>query len=238
MARILALILSLLPTAALAQGCPEPLASAKRLVLVTTGNTDSRTADLQRFVRAAPAARWRPVGAPADVLVGKKGLAWGYTFRRFARAGEPVKREGDKRAPLGFYRIGRPFGLGPSARSGYLHISTGMTCVDDVRSSAYNTITTRAKVGWRVHGENMWRVPEYRHGLLVDYPSDRTARAGSCIFIHLRLPDATGTGGCVAVPEGALIALQDFAQEGAVLAVLSRQVRDRFAGCLPPAAHP
>jgi L,D-peptidoglycan transpeptidase YkuD (ErfK/YbiS/YcfS/YnhG family) len=238
MTRVFALILALLPTAALAQGCPEPLASARRLVLVAADSVDGSAAGLQRFVRATPAARWRPVGAPADVLVGKKGLAWGHAFRRFARAGEPVKREGDRRAPAGFYRIGRPFGLAASAQPGYLHISAGMTCVDDVRSPAYNTITTRAKVGWRVHGENMWRVPEYRRGLLVDYPSDRKARAGSCIFIHLRRPDATGTGGCVAVPERDLIALQDFAQEGAVLAVLPRQARDRFAGCLPPAAQP
>lgn len=237
MARILVLILSLLPAAALAQSCPGPLASARRLVLVTADSMDSRTATLQRFARATPAAPWRPVGEPADVLVGKRGLAWGHTFRRFARAGEPVKREGDKRAPIGFYTIGRPFGLAPSARPGYLRIAKGMTCVDDTRSPAYNTITTRAQVGWRVHGENMWRVRAYRHGLLVDYPSDRRAGAGSCIFLHLRLPDMTGTGGCVAVPEQSLMAVQDFAQEGAVLAVLSRQARGRFAGCLPPAAQ-
>jgi L,D-peptidoglycan transpeptidase YkuD (ErfK/YbiS/YcfS/YnhG family) len=113
-----------------------------------------------------------------------------------------------------------------------------MTCVDDVSSPAYNAITTRARVGWRVHGENMWRVKAYRRGLLVDYPTDRNARAGSCIFIHLRLPDATGTGGCVAVPEEALIAVQDFAQERTVLAVLPRQALERFAGCLPSAGRP
>ena len=86
-----------------------------------------------------------------------------------------------------------------------------MTCVDDLSSPAYNTITSRAKVGWKVHGENMWRVPEYRRGLLVDYPTDRKARAGSCIFIHLQLPGKTGTSGCVALPEPQLEALQDFA---------------------------
>jgi len=238
MTRVLALVLSLLPAAALAQNCPEPLASTGRLVLVTADSMDSRTASLQRFARATPAAPWRPVAAPVEVLVGKQGLAWGPGFRRFARDGEPVKREGDKRAPAGFYGIGRPFGLAPSDRPRYLQISTGMTCIDDAGSPAYNTITTRARVGWRVHGENMWRVRAYRHGLLVDYPTDRKAEAGSCIFIHLRLPDATGTGGCVAVPEKELIVLQDFAQEGAVLAVLPRQALDRFAGCLPSAEQP
>ena len=65
-------------------------------------------------------------------------------------------------------------------------------------------------------------MPEYRRGLLVNYPTDRAARAGSCIFIHVRRPDAKGTAGCVALPEPQLEALQDFAEGGAVLAVLPR----------------
>lgn len=113
-----------------------------------------------------------------------------------------------------------------------------MVCVDDPSSPAYNTITSRAKVGWKVHGENMWRVPEYRRGLLVDYPTDAKARAGSCIFIHARLKGATGTSGCVSLPEPQVEALQDFAQGQAVLAVLPRQAIERFKGCLPEPAKP
>jgi L,D-peptidoglycan transpeptidase YkuD (ErfK/YbiS/YcfS/YnhG family) len=120
----------------------------------------------------------------------------------------------------------------------YLRIAEGMVCVDDPSSPAYNTITSRAKVGWKVHGENMWRVPEYRRGLLVDYPTDAKARAGSCIFIHARLKGATGTSGCVSLPEPQVEALQDFAQGQAVLAVLPRQAIERFKGCLPEPAKP
>jgi L,D-peptidoglycan transpeptidase YkuD (ErfK/YbiS/YcfS/YnhG family) len=61
-------------------------------------------------------------------------------------------------------------------------------------------------------------------------------RAGSCIFIHLRLPGKTGTAGCIALPEPRLKAWQDFSQGGAVLAVLPRQALGRFRGCLPPVA--
>ena len=61
-------------------------------------------------------------------------------------------------------------------------------------------------------------------------------RAGSCIFIHLRLPGKTGTAGCVALPEPQLKALQDFSQGGAVLAVLPKQALGRFKGRLPPEA--
>jgi hypothetical protein len=35
------------------------------------------------------------------------------------------------------------------------------------------------------------------------------------------------------MPQGPLEAVQDFAQEGAVLAVLPRQALARFKGCLP-----
>lgn len=238
MVRILALILSLLPAAALAQACPEPLASARRLVLVTADGMASRTARAQRFARAARAAPWRPAGGPAEALIGKKGLGWAHDFRRFAQDGEPVKIEGDQRAPIGFFRIGRAFGFAQSSRPGYLRIEPGMTCVDDVRSPAYNTLTTRARVGRRVHGENMWRIPLYRRGLLVDYPTNRAAHAGSCIFIHLWLPGKTSTGGCIALREPALAAVQEFAQEGTVLAVLPRKALDRFGACLPPVAEP
>lgn len=79
----------------------------------------------------------------------------------------------------------------------------------------------------------MRRVPAYRRGLVVDCPPDRAARAGSCIFIHLRLPKATATVGCIALRERQLIAVQDFAQDRTVLAVLPKQALKRFEGCLP-----
>jgi L,D-peptidoglycan transpeptidase YkuD (ErfK/YbiS/YcfS/YnhG family) len=106
-------------------------------------------------------------------------------------------------------------------------------CVDDLGSGAYNTITTRTKVGALTHGENMWREPAYRNGIVIDYPTNRSTRGGSCIFIHIRKPSATGTAGCVAVPEPQVIELQDFSEAGAVLAVLPDAARGRFRGCLP-----
>ena len=234
MSRILLFIVLLLaPGVALAQTCPAPLADARKLVLVTADTMTSTTASVQRFTRASPSDPWQAASGPVTALIGHNGLGWAHAFRSFAQAGEPVKVDGDKRVPAGFYKIGRPFGFAASDRLHYLRIAEGATCVDDSNSKAYNTITSRARVGWQVHGENMWRVPEYRRGLLVDYPTDRAARAGSCIFIHVRRPDAKGTAGCVALPEPQVEALQDFAQGGAVLVVLPRQALDRFKSCLP-----
>jgi D-alanyl-D-alanine dipeptidase len=229
----LAVIVAISSTAVFAQSCPQPLASARRLVLVTADDMNTPAARLQRFARANASAPWRPDGAPTSALIGRNGIGWGYPFRALARPGEPVKVEGDRRAPAGIYVIGRPFGFAPSSRPGYLPIGDGMTCVYDLRSPAYNTVVSRTQIGPQVHGENMSRVPQYRHGLLVDYPTSRSARGGSCIFIHLWVPHMTGTGGCVALPEPQLVRLQYFTQGGAVLAIVPRGALDRFRGCLP-----
>ena len=233
MRSILAALLLLAPTAAFAQSCPQPLRDARRLALVVADTMNSNTAGLQRFTRASPAAPWQADGGPVGAMIGRKGIGWARAFRSFARKGEPVKVDGDKRAPAGFFRVGRPFGFSPSPRPGYLQIEQGVVCIDDPSSPAYNSITSRAAVGWKVHGENMWRVREYRRGLVVDYPTERGVRAGSCIFIHVRRPGSAGTAGCVALAEPQVAALQDFAQDGAVLAILPRQALTRFKGCLP-----
>lgn len=218
---------------AAAQSCPEPLASARRLALVTAADMTTSQATLRLYERAAPGASWRAVAPAEPALIGRTGMAWSLFFRTLARRGEPLKTEGDKRAPAGFYRIGGAFGFGPDARPGYTRIAEGMTCVDDPASAHYNRITTRRAVGNTVSGENMWRVPDYRRGLFVDYPTDRRARAGSCIFIHLRVPGKAGTGGCVALPEARLTALQEFAASGAVLGILPQRALSRLAACLP-----
>jgi D-alanyl-D-alanine dipeptidase len=231
----LAVLILFAPQVALAQSCPEPLASARRLVLVTADTMSSTTAAVGRFDRHTPNSEWQVAGGGASGLIGYRGVAWGYAFRRFAKRGEPIKIEGDKRAPAGFYKIGPSFGFGPSQMPNYVRVDSSMVCVDDVTSPAYNTITRRERIGPTVRAENMSRIPDYRRGLLVDYPTNRNVRAGSCVFIHLQLPGRTGTGGCVALPEPQLEALQDFVRDGAVLAILPRQALARFKGCLPAA---
>jgi len=229
---VIALLMA--PVAAWAQSCPAPLASARRLVLAVAPAMSSTVVTVRRYERSSPAKPWREIGGPASALIGRRGVAWGPAFRAFAQGDESVKIDGDERAPAGFYRIGPSFGFLPSRLRGYMRIAAGTVCVDDPASPAYNTITTRAKVGWRVHGENMWRASAYRRGLLVDYPTDRRHRAGSCIFIHVWRPGRrSGTAGCIALAERQVAALQRFAQGGAVLAVLLRRALGRFKGCLP-----
>jgi len=233
-ARALLIAGSLASVPALAQTCPGPLGDAKRLVLVTADGFNATAATLQTFERATPKDSWQAVGAAEAVLVGKAGIAWSHFFRDLRRGNEPVKVEGDKRAPAGVYRIGRTFGIVPSSRPGHMQVTGDTICVHDLSSPAYNTIASRAQLGPKVSAENMSRaLPMYRRGLLVDYPTDAKARAGSCIFIHVWHSPTVGTAGCVSMPEARLEALQDFAAPGAVLAIMPRAALPRLAGCLP-----
>src|SRR5689334_22617799 len=133
---ILLLAALLVPTSALAQSCPAPLARASKLVLVVADTWSSTTARLQSFMRRSPHSPWQPQSGPVSALIGKSGLGWSFAFRNYAFPGEPVKQEGDKRAPVGFFRIGASFGVAPSSRPGYLQLKTDTVCVDDLRSPA------------------------------------------------------------------------------------------------------
>jgi L,D-peptidoglycan transpeptidase YkuD (ErfK/YbiS/YcfS/YnhG family) len=221
-------------TEAGAQSCPALLIDAKRLVLVTAKTMNDKDATMRLYERASASQPWRPLGAPEPAVVGKRGMGWSRFFAKLARPGEPIKIDGDKRAPAGVYRIGRSFGTLPSSRPGYLHITSDTICVDDPSSPAYNSIASRARLGSQVHAENMSAAPRsYGHGLLVDYPTDAKAKAGSCIFIHVWGSSHGGTSGCVALPEPRVKGLQDFSAGGAVLAILPQTALDRLAGCVP-----
>ena len=220
--------------AAPAPSCPAPLASAKRLVLVTAPNMSDMAGSMRLYERASADENWRALGAAEPSTIGRAGMGWSPFFQKLARRGEPLKVEGDKRTPAGIYPIGRSFGILASSRPDYLHVTPDTICVHDVSSPAYNTIASRARVGPAVGAENMSRVlPMYRRGLLVNYPTDARNRAGSCIFIHVWRSPTTGTAGCVAMPEPRVEALQEFAAGGAVLVVLPANALNRLPGCLP-----
>src|SRR5512147_1554871 len=78
----------------------SPLDGSTQMVLVVTPAWDSTSGSLRRFERDDARGRWRQVGTAVPVVVGRTGIAWDGQLG-FARAGEPVKREGDGRSPAG-----------------------------------------------------------------------------------------------------------------------------------------
>lgn len=234
-ARLRAAVLAgcLMATGAIAQPCPPVLEEALTLVLVTTASMDTPAGRMRIYRRATRAEVWTGPGDGAEnVVVGQAGLAWGLGFAEFRQAGEREKAEGDRRTPAGFYGIGGSFGFEPSAGLELLLEPGKTVCVDDIRSPHYNSISTRQKIGPAVSAENMRAIPLYRHGLFVDYNTERQRGRGSCIFIHIWKGPGSGTAGCIAMPEARVKALQGEARP-AVLGVWPARQLSRIAGCLP-----
>jgi L,D-peptidoglycan transpeptidase YkuD (ErfK/YbiS/YcfS/YnhG family) len=221
---------------AAAGSCPDVLGQATRLALVVTPSMDATKAVLHTFERDTPATSWVRHGAPEPSVVGSRGIAWGETFRSYARDGEPIKREGDNRTPAGVYRFGRTFGFAKSKVPGYLRLTPGANfCVHDTRSRLYGHIVPRSTVGKKIKGEELSAFPLYKTGIVIDYPPDRKAKAGSCIFVHIWGGEGVGTSGCVALPEARVAHLQDWARKRpyAAMAVLHEGALPRFGDCLP-----
>jgi L,D-peptidoglycan transpeptidase YkuD (ErfK/YbiS/YcfS/YnhG family) len=233
-AAAMAAIFLLSANSVFAQSCPAPLANATKLVLITAASMKDTQATMRLYERTSPGDVWRPRTSIEAAVVGRAGMGWAPFFSQLARLKEPIKVEGDKRAPAGLFSIGRSFGIPQSSRANYLQLTPGTTCVDDPSSPAYNTITSRARIGPNVRGEDMSRAASmYRRGLLVNYPTDAKRKAGSCIFIHVWYSSTVGTAGCVALPEARVEMLQEFSEGGAVLAILPRQALGRLTGCIP-----
>lgn len=192
---------------------PSPVASSAQLIVVTTPDWNSTTGQAQLLERRKPGDHWKQVGEPFEIVVGKAGLAWGSgvslsLLSNVRGASDPVKKEGDGKAPAGIFRISRAFGYAAQPLAGlklsYVSLLPSIECVDDTASRFYNRIEDRTAVTPDWHSsETMRRSDElYRWGLVVDYNSGPPQPgAGSCIFMHIWRGPGQGTAGCTAMPQ-------------------------------------
>ncbi len=222
-------------TPATAQTCPDFMTAAKRLVVVTSPDMTTTAATLKTFVRVRGKGKWAKRSEPIDIVIGKAGMAWGLPYSGSSPEGEPKKTEGDKHTPAGILQLGRTFGTEKSGRVGYLRLRKDRhICVDDLNSNLYGSIVPRSEAGVGVSGEDMWAEPLYKRCIIIEAPVSREAKSGSCIFMHVRDPDGSGTSGCVAMGEREVEKLQEWVSGGdAVIAILPEAARQRFAACLP-----
>jgi D-alanyl-D-alanine dipeptidase len=182
--------------------------ASRQLVLVRTKSWNSQTGILQRYERGEQ-GKWRAIGEPTPINVGRSGMAWGRGLHD-VHADGPVKREGDGRAPAGVYALGSAFGYAGELPKGnnhfdYLPLRNGMYCVEDVHSPHYNQIVDGAAVGLKAwERRSVMRRPDglFRWGVVVRQNDTETVKgAGSCIFLHIWRGLRRGTAGCTALPE-------------------------------------
>ena len=191
----------------------SPLDGSTQMVLVVTPAWDSTSGTLRRFERETPRGTWRQVGGTVPIVVGRTGVAWDGQ-PGLARAGEPVKREGDGKSPAGVFPLDTAFGF--AARAGaswirlpYVQLRSTTECVDDGRSVHYNTIVDRdgvPRVDW-TSSEKMRSIGQYEYGVHVAYNAPPAPSRGSCIFLHIWGGPESVTAGCTAMNVDALKAL-------------------------------
>jgi L,D-peptidoglycan transpeptidase YkuD (ErfK/YbiS/YcfS/YnhG family) len=191
---------------------PRAFSSSTEMVVVTTDSWNSPQGTLRRYERERPGNPWKAVGGTVTVMVGKTGLGWGSGVLNppSPDANDPVKKEGDGKAPAGVFRLSKVFGYAPQVQAGwkmpYLSLTPSIECVDDEKSKFYNTIVDTSAVfpDWGNHeNEKMRRSDDlYRWGILVDHnASPPVPGGGSCIFMHIWRGPGQPTVGCTAMQQ-------------------------------------
>ena len=193
-------------------GYPQDAVLPRQLVIAITDSWRDFRATLYRFEQTGES--WQRVGTGVPAVVGSSGLAWDPAVPD-RDPDQPVKKEGDGKAPAGVFPLSHAMGFSPLSPAGaalpYRSIGEGTHCVDDRSSRYYNRIVAEselsgeAEVPWR-SSERMWEMPGiYRLLVVVDYnvhqprPGD-----GSCIFMHIWRSAAEATAGCTALAENDL----------------------------------
>ncbi len=180
--------------------------SVSQLIVVRSQTWMETTGLLERYEKEN--GQWTRVGKAWPVSLGSKGMAWGRGLHSLDLNG-PVKKESDKKAPAGIYKVGQAYGpsLTPPVNSiwPYQHINEKWFCVDDPKSVAYNRVVNCDNPcikDWRSAEEMRRKDHLYDWVINIDqnFP-DIKSDCGSCIFFHVWRKPGSPTEGCTAMSE-------------------------------------
>jgi L,D-peptidoglycan transpeptidase YkuD (ErfK/YbiS/YcfS/YnhG family) len=171
------------------------LFSSEQIILVVSDELNSSQAKLTCFEDG------KKVFPSIRVNLGKNGLALGlgeYPFK--VKKDEPLKYEGDKKAPIGVFKLSSIFGHNSKHhyKMPYLFASEELICVDESKSNFYNQIII-------AHGdeksfEYMRRKDhQYTLGVVVEHNKEGKEQRGSCIFLHVEKYSGAPTAGCTSM---------------------------------------
>lgn len=153
--------------------------------------------------------KWQQVGAPWKGRLGRNGLAWGQGLHQTPRSTAPTKREGDKRAPAGVFKIGGAYGYAPTIKKHpklpYRKVTIYDLWVEDRSSQHYNkhlVIGHAPKTTWEKKAQ--MRQGDYAHSLKLYIGHNDAIMGGkpvpglgSAIFFHIwRGGGSKPTAGC------------------------------------------
>jgi len=173
---------------------------AQQILLVVTEDFNTSQGILEAYENG------KKVFSNIPVLVGKNGLGWGIGIKTIPhQTNEPIKEEGDKKAPAGIFKITSAFGSKKNLHLKLPYIYTkDMICVDDSYSKNYNKII---KNNYKEKSfEYMQRKDDlYEIGVVIDHNHYQIPKRGSCIFLHVKRKNNTPTVGCTAMSKKELM---------------------------------
>ncbi len=187
---------------------PIPYSKSLQAVVVTTKDWSSVEGRAQLFERKSAKAKWKAIGEPFAVVVGRNGLAWGAGLNELpSDTGRLLlKTEGDGKAPAGIFSLTESFGSSTKpdyVKLPFTRLEEFTECVDDVKSVHYNRIVDRMKVGdfdWQSSEKMLAVGAEYDLGIAVAHNTNPVNKGGgSCIFLHIWKAADSGTAGCTAM---------------------------------------
>ena len=177
--------------------------ASEQLILIVSDDFNTTHAVLTRYEKEQDC--FEKVGETIPVNLGRNGLGWGIGEKGFTqKVDEPIKREGDGRAPAGIFKISKAFGYATKVRTKmpYLQADKKLICVDDSESVYYNQIIDKNVTNMPKSFEWMRRDDKlYKFGLVIAHNTEAKKGAGSCIFFHIRKSENAPTAGCSAMKE-------------------------------------
>ena len=200
-----------------AQPPPSGIPAATGQVIVAVADSwNAPKGKLMIFERPAPNAAWQPVLRQAmPVMLGKAGLAWGNGVLPVphGQGGAPSKREKDRRAPAGLFRLGLLFGYAPQAPAGvaipFYQVTARDCWIDDPAHPAYNrhiVVDPQNPPPW--YGKQRMRLGDFAYEFLLEVRHNADPPEpghGSAIFFHIRRGVNTPTHGCTTMAREDLI---------------------------------
>jgi L,D-peptidoglycan transpeptidase YkuD (ErfK/YbiS/YcfS/YnhG family) len=187
------------------------LRSSNQVLLVKLPSYTAIQGRMFLYERKNKRAHWKLIDSFA-VTVGRSGLAKDPQTTLSFDASVPVKHEGDGKSPAGIFLLGPVFSYHElnNLRMPFVRVDTTDLCVDDAKSSYYNTLvlSDTAKPNFDSFEYMKRQDSLYEYGVWVKYNSDpATPGNGSCIFLHVWRNESSATSGCTAMSRDNILKL-------------------------------
>ncbi|WP_415397529.1 L,D-transpeptidase family protein [Sulfurimonas sp. CS5] len=172
------------------------LFSSQQIILVVSDDFNTSRAKLSCYEDG------QKVLKTIDVNIGENGLGWGIGEHQLKqKENQPIKKEGDKKAPAGIFNLTSTFGYAQKKEFNlnYIYLSKDLICVDDSNSKHYNKIIEMPKTKPKSFEQMRRSDQQYELGVIVSHNKDQVKQAGSCIFLHVEKSEKSSTAGCTSM---------------------------------------